>query len=129
MSWDRPTRPSLEADGGSVARLVASSSALSLLPPPSFPDTTLHPPPSLLPAKKYCDITGLEAPYRDPKTGLQFHSKEIYGVIRTLVGPYLVSLDLAHRLTLAPVCFSLTPQPPGVDQQYLMLRGRGSAIV
>ena len=48
-------------------------------------DTTLHPPPSLLPAKKYCDITGLEAPYRDPKTTLQFHSKEIYEILKTLV--------------------------------------------
>lgn len=51
----------------------------------SFSDTTLHPPPSLLPPKKYCDITGLVAPYRDPKTTLQFHSKEVYEVLKTLV--------------------------------------------
>lgn len=48
-------------------------------------DFSLHPPPSLLPPKKYCDITGLEAPYRDPNTGLQYHSREVYEVIKTLV--------------------------------------------
>src|SRR5208282_4077105 len=30
-------------------------------------------PPSLLPQKKYCDITGLEGKYTDPKTKLRFH--------------------------------------------------------
>lgn len=45
----------------------------------------MNPPPSLLPPKKYCDITGLEAPYTDPKTTLRYHSKEIYGIINTLV--------------------------------------------
>ncbi|KAL7412295.1 hypothetical protein BDY24DRAFT_353035 [Mrakia frigida] len=64
--------------------------------------TTLHPPPSLLPPKKYCDITGLVAPYRDPKTTLQFHSKEVYEVLKTL--------------------------PPGADQAYLDIRGKGTAI-
>jgi INO80 complex subunit C len=30
--------------------------------------TAIEAPPSLLPAKKYCDLTGLEAKYTDPKT-------------------------------------------------------------
>merc|ERR1739848_398313 len=34
--------------------------------------------PSALPAKKYCDITGLPAPYRDPRTGLRFYDKEVF---------------------------------------------------
>lgn len=41
-----------------------------------------------MPPKKFCDITGLEAPYRDPHTGLQYHSKEVYEVLKTLVSPY-----------------------------------------
>ncbi|KAJ9063491.1 Co-chaperone [Entomophthora muscae] len=43
----------------------------------------LEAPPSLIPPKKYCDITGLEAPYLDPKTRLRYHSAEIYQVIKT----------------------------------------------
>ncbi|KAI0233338.1 Co-chaperone, partial [Massospora cicadina] len=43
----------------------------------------LDAPPPLLPHKKYCDITGLEAPYLDPKTNLRYHSAEIYQVIKS----------------------------------------------
>jgi len=41
-------------------------------------------PPSLLPQKKYCDITGLEGRYTDPKTKLRFYNAEVYAVIQTL---------------------------------------------
>lgn len=41
-------------------------------------------PPSLLPQKKYCDITGLEGKYTDPKSKLRFHNSEVYAVIQTL---------------------------------------------
>jgi|ERR1700735_1268032 INO80 complex subunit C len=41
-------------------------------------------PPSLLPQKKYCDITGLESKYTDPKTKLRYHNTEVYAVIQTL---------------------------------------------
>ncbi|KAK4684899.1 INO80 complex subunit C, partial [Tremellales sp. Uapishka_1] len=43
-------------------------------------------PPSLLPAKKYCDITGLHAAYTDPKTKLRYKGLEVWGVVRNL-GP------------------------------------------
>jgi INO80 complex subunit C len=56
-------------------------------------------PPSLLPQKKFCDITGLEAKYTDPKSKLRFHNTEVYAVIQTLpasvdqeVGLYLMNL-------------------------------------
>ncbi|ORY96631.1 YL1 nuclear protein C-terminal domain-domain-containing protein [Syncephalastrum racemosum] len=56
-------------------------------------------PPSIRPQKKYCDITGLEARYTDPKTGLRYHSAEIYQFIRTLSVPnvqaYLSSRNAA----------------------------------
>ncbi|KAJ2544726.1 Co-chaperone, partial [Coemansia sp. RSA 1933] len=53
-------------------------------------------PPSLKPQKKYCDITGLAAPYTDPKTNVRYHSAEVYQIVRTL--------------------------PPGTEQDYLALR-------
>lgn len=40
--------------------------------------------PSLKPKKKYCDITGLPAKYRDPKTGLFYYNAEIYAVVKGL---------------------------------------------
>ncbi|KAK0539728.1 chromatin-remodeling complex subunit ies6 [Tilletia horrida] len=59
-------------------------------------------PPSLRPRKHYCDITGLLGPYTDPKTRLRYHNAEIYAVIRRF--------------------------GPGVDQQYLALRGDAHTI-
>jgi len=40
--------------------------------------------PSLAHSKRYCDITGLPAPYTDPKTRLRYHDKEVFALIRTL---------------------------------------------
>jgi INO80 complex subunit C len=52
-----------------------------------------------LPQKKYCDITGLDASYTDPKTSLRYHNVEIYQFIRTLGVPnvqaYLASRNAA----------------------------------
>lgn len=50
-------------------------------------DQNIECPPSILPQKKYCDVTGLEAKYTDPKTGLRYHNAEIYQFIRTLNVP------------------------------------------
>ena len=48
--------------------------------------TNIESAPSLHPAhqKHYCDITGLPAPYTDPKTRLRYHNKEVFEVIRLL---------------------------------------------
>ncbi|KAI9092190.1 YL1 nuclear protein C-terminal domain-containing protein [Phlyctochytrium arcticum] len=48
-------------------------------------------PPSFIPQKKYCDITGLEAPYTDPKTRLRYHNSDVYQFIRTLQPPHIQS--------------------------------------
>jgi len=42
-------------------------------------------PPSQLPPKRYCDITGFEAPYTDPKTRLFFADSHAFEFIRTEV--------------------------------------------
>ncbi|CAD6888042.1 unnamed protein product [Tilletia laevis] len=59
-------------------------------------------PPSLRPRRRYCDITGLLGPYTDPKSRLRYHNAEIYTAIRRF--------------------------GPGVDQQYLALRGDAHTI-
>lgn len=40
--------------------------------------------PSLLPPKKYCDLTGLASVYCDPKTKLRYHDREVYEVVKTM---------------------------------------------
>lgn len=41
-------------------------------------------PPSIYPAKKYCDITGFEAAYTDPKTRLRYASADLFPIVRSL---------------------------------------------
>ena len=41
--------------------------------------------PSFRPHPHYCDITGLEGPYTDPKTMLRYHDKDVYEIISGLV--------------------------------------------
>jgi len=65
--------------------------------------SSLEAPPSLIPPKRYCDITGLEAPYTDPQTGLRYHDKNIFAYIRTL--------------------------KPAMVQSFLMLRGGGQPVI
>jgi INO80 complex subunit C len=51
---------------------------------PSVTYTSIAAAPSLKPKKKYCDITGLPAKYKDPKTGLYYYNAEIYTVVKGL---------------------------------------------
>ncbi|KAM3421789.1 hypothetical protein BST61_g2168 [Cercospora zeina] len=51
---------------------------------PSLTYTSIAAAPSLKPKKKYCDITGLPAKYKDPKSGLYYYNAEIYAVVRSL---------------------------------------------
>eukprot|EP00250_Pteridium_aquilinum_P002703 c12927_g1_i1 orf=74-562(+) len=46
-------------------------------------------PPSMYPAKKYCDISGFEAPYTDPRTKLHFANTEVFKQIRSLPNEYV----------------------------------------
>ncbi|KDR73165.1 hypothetical protein GALMADRAFT_251737 [Galerina marginata CBS 339.88] len=46
--------------------------------------TTIDAPPSVIPHKHLCDITGLEAPYTDPATGLRYHDKSVYEIVKGL---------------------------------------------
>ncbi len=64
--------------------------------------TNIESAPSMAPQKRYCDITGLAAPYLDPKTRLRYHDREMFGVIRNL--------------------------PPGVGEQFLEARGAQTVL-
>ena len=60
--------------------------------------TNIESAPSFHPSsqRRYCDITGLPAPYTDPKTRLRYHNKEVFGLIRTM-GQSVVEGHLAAR--------------------------------
>ncbi|ROW09436.1 hypothetical protein VMCG_02469 [Cytospora schulzeri] len=55
---------------------------------PSATYTNIESAPSLAPQKRYCDVTGLPAPYQDPKTRLRYHNKEVFSLIRGLPQGY-----------------------------------------
>ncbi|KAJ6813755.1 INO80 complex subunit C [Iris pallida] len=46
-------------------------------------------PPSVYPSKKFCDITGFEAPYVDPRTKLRYANPEVFKRIRMLPDEYV----------------------------------------
>jgi len=56
----------------------------SNVPPDVATYVSIESSPSVHPCKKYCDLTGLVAPYRDPKTGLRYSSSDIYKLIKQL---------------------------------------------
>lgn len=77
-------------------RTSLAPAASSGFPGPSVTYTSIAAAPSFRPKKKYCDITGLPAKYKDPKTGLHYYNAEIYAVVKGL-GPGQVQEYLAAR--------------------------------
>lgn len=63
-------------NGGSAA--TGGSSA------PSATYTNIESAPSLAHPRRYCDVTGLPAPYLDPKTRMRYHNSEVFAMIRSL---------------------------------------------
>lgn len=74
----------------------ASSSA------PAATYTNIESAPSLAPLRHYCDVTGMPAPYIDPKTRLRYHNREVFAMIRSL--------------------------PQGVAEQFLEARGAHTVL-
>lgn len=69
---------------------------------PSATYTNIESAPSLAHTKRYCDVTGLPAPYLDPKSRLRYHDKEVFAYIRSL--------------------------PQGTAEQYLEARGAHTVL-
>lgn len=81
--------PNLAQASRSLSKLVLEKSLRA--PPvgaavaaPSATYTNIESAPSLAHGRHYCDVTGLPAPYLDPKTRLRYHNKEVFGLIRSL---------------------------------------------
>lgn len=97
-------QPNLAQASRNLSKLVLEKNMRSngMLNAPNATYTNIESAPSLAHPKHYCDITGLPAPYTDPKTRLRYHDKEVFGVIRTL--------------------------GPGVAEQYLEARGAHTVL-
>ncbi|KAK7426974.1 hypothetical protein QQZ08_006572 [Neonectria magnoliae] len=115
LSTSGTTTPATTDNGNQGPNLAQASRSLSKLvlekslkPPgglvsaPNATYTNIESAPSLAHSKHYCDITGLPAPYVDPKTRLRYHNKEVFGLIRTL--------------------------PQGAAEQYLEARGAHTVL-
>ncbi|KAI1394098.1 uncharacterized protein F4822DRAFT_36725 [Hypoxylon trugodes] len=85
-------QPNLAQASRSLSKLVlektlrpnGANSGATVSAAPSATYTNIESAPSLAHTKRYCDVTGLPAPYLDPKSRLRYHSKEVFGFIRTL---------------------------------------------
>ncbi|KAH7165549.1 YL1 nuclear protein C-terminal domain-containing protein [Dactylonectria macrodidyma] len=104
--------PNLAQASRSLSKLVLEKSlkpAGGIVSAPNATYTNIESAPSLAHSKHYCDVTGLPAPYTDPKTRLRYHNREIFGLIRTLpqgaaeqylearVKPQLCTLSLSAK--------------------------------
>lgn len=79
-------QPNLAQASRNLSKLVLErnmrSNGFSTAPNATY--TNIESAPSLAHPRHYCDITGLPAPYTDPKTRLRYHDKEVFSVIRSL---------------------------------------------
>ncbi|KAK9109342.1 hypothetical protein Sjap_017402 [Stephania japonica] len=58
--------------------------------PPNQPNyVNIESPPSMYPSKKFCDITGFEAPYVDPRTNIRYANIEVFKLVRSLPNEYV----------------------------------------
>lgn len=82
-----PRNPNIAQAAQNLSTLVLEKNARATFQTgPAVTYTNIESAPSLHPSQqtRYCDITGLPAPYTDPKTRLRYHDREVFGVIRTL---------------------------------------------
>ncbi|KAG6030097.1 hypothetical protein E4U41_000201 [Claviceps citrina] len=85
---DQP--PNLAQASRNLSKLVLEKSLKppgGIAPAPSATYTNIESAPSLAHSKHYCDVTGLPAPYLDPKTRMRYHNKEVFSLIRSLPQP------------------------------------------
>jgi INO80 complex subunit C len=87
------------ANGG-LAAPSGAGSGTSWAPSATY--TNIESAPSLAHSRRYCDVTGLPAPYVDPKTRMRYHNSEVFAMIRGL--------------------------PSGVAEQFLEARGAHTVL-
>lgn len=101
-------QPNLAQASRSLSKLVLEKSlAAAPKPPngaPSAPTATytnIESAPTLAPLRHYCDVTGMPAPYMDPKTRIRYHNREVFAMIRSLpqgVGEQFLEARGAHTV-------------------------------
>ncbi len=102
-------QPNLAQASRSLSKLVLEKTLSASAKPPNGPIpsaptatyTNIESAPTLAPLKHYCDVTGLSAPYLDPKTRLRYHNSEVFAMIRTLpqgVGEQFLEARGAHTV-------------------------------
>ncbi|OAA54259.1 major facilitator superfamily transporter quinate [Niveomyces insectorum RCEF 264] len=70
------------ANAAAAAAAATTTNAPAPVAAPAVTYTNVESAPSLAPQRRYCDITGLHAPYTDPKTRLRYHNSEVFTAIR-----------------------------------------------
>ncbi|KAI1381749.1 hypothetical protein F4677DRAFT_439563 [Hypoxylon crocopeplum] len=102
-------QPNLAQASRSLSKLVLEKtlkpsgvSGATVSAAPSATYTNIESAPSLAHTRRYCDVTGLPAPYLDPKSRLRYHNMEVFGFLRTL--------------------------PQGAAEQYLEARGAHTVL-
>ena len=88
------------ASSATSSKLAGFNNGISTAPSATY--TNIESAPSLAPQRHYCDVTGLPAPYLDPKTRMRYHNREVFVMIRSL--------------------------PQGVGEQYLEARGAHTVL-
>lgn len=69
----------------SAKQLVTADSAQCMDMPLTFPTyARIQAEPSIKPVKKYCDITGLEGKYLDPRTRIRYAHSSLYPFLQEL---------------------------------------------
>lgn len=86
--------------GGGLAVAGGAGSGVSWAPSATY--VNIESAPSLAHSRRYCDVTGLPAPYMDPKTRMRYHNREVFAMIRQL--------------------------PQGVAEQFLEARGAHTVL-
>jgi len=104
-SWVMAKQQRARNQGGrqwKSAKQVVGAEHYELLPAstPTYPSISSGT--SLLPPKKYCDITGFEAKYTDPRTKLRYSRAELYSTLKVLpndtVSGYLALRNAEYHL-------------------------------
>lgn len=75
---------SLKSKSWKSSRSLLSAEHYDMVSPSTATYINIDAPPSILPPKKYCDITGLPSKYTDPVTKMRFESKEAFRLARKL---------------------------------------------
>lgn len=97
----KPSQPNLakaDQDLSTFVREKNAQNGTAAMLPTTIAYTSIESAPSLNPSSQwhYCDITGLPAPYTDPKSRLRYHNGEIFNFVRSL-GQHPTESYLAAR--------------------------------